>query len=73
MVVVFGPGMEQVFNKTPIQGGTVERASPFLNRHYRASQPSLLLRAPGAKLSSLFHKVLGFTQFSPHCRPQEGD
>jgi hypothetical protein len=24
MVVVFGPGMEQVFNKTPFQGGTVE-------------------------------------------------
>jgi hypothetical protein len=24
MVAVFGPGMEQVFNKTPIQGGTVE-------------------------------------------------
>jgi hypothetical protein len=24
MVAVFGPGMEQAFNKTPIQGGTVE-------------------------------------------------
>jgi hypothetical protein len=24
MVAVFGPGMEQVFSKTPIQGGTVE-------------------------------------------------
>jgi hypothetical protein len=24
MVVVFGPGMEQVFNRAPLQGGTVE-------------------------------------------------
>jgi hypothetical protein len=24
MVAVFGPGMEQVFNKTPLQEGTVE-------------------------------------------------
>jgi hypothetical protein len=61
MVAVFGPGMEQVFNKAPLQGGTVEMGES-------SSQPPL-----GAKPSSLLHKVLEVSQFSPHCRPQEGN
>jgi hypothetical protein len=73
MVAVFGPGMEQMLNKTPIHGGTMGIGESSSNRHCSTSQPSLLLRAPGAKLSSLLRKVLGVSQFSPHYRPQEDD
>jgi hypothetical protein len=69
MVAVFGPGMEQMLNKTPIHGGTMGIGESSSNRHCSTSQPSLLLRAPGAKLSSLLRKVLGVSQFSPHYRP----
>jgi hypothetical protein len=70
MVAVFGPGMEQVFNKTPFQGGTMEMGESSSQRHCRAS---LFRRALGAKPSSLLHKVPEVSQFSPHYRPQEGD
>jgi hypothetical protein len=45
MVAVFGPGMEQVFNKTPIQGGTVEVGES-------SSQPPLQSQPPPQSVGS---------------------
>jgi hypothetical protein len=59
--------------KYPFKEAPSRWVSPVLNLHCRASQPSLLRRALGAKPSSLLHKVLEVSKFSPHCRPQEGD
>jgi hypothetical protein len=71
MVAVFGPGMEQAFNKAPSKGALWSWASQALNHHYGASQISLLLRAREIKLSSLLRRALGVSQFSPHFRPRE--
>jgi hypothetical protein len=73
MVAVFGPGMEQVFNRAPLQGAPWRLESPVLSRHCEASQPSLLRRVLEAKPSSLLHKVLEVSQFNPLCRSQEGN
>jgi hypothetical protein len=69
MVAVFGPGMEQAFSKTPFQGGTVELGESSSQPPLQSQPTQLLLRALGVKLSSLLRKVLGVSQFSPHCRP----
>jgi hypothetical protein len=54
----------------PSKGALWSWANQTLNRHYGASQCSLLLRALEVKLSSLLRRVLGDSQFSLHCRPQ---
>jgi hypothetical protein len=73
MVAVFGPGMEQVFNRAPLQGGTVEMGSPVLSHRCEASQSSLPRRVLEAKPSSLLRKELEVNHFNPLCRPQEGN
>jgi hypothetical protein len=45
MVVVFGPSMEQVFNKTPFHGGTVEMGES-------SSQPPLQSQPPPQSVGS---------------------
>jgi hypothetical protein len=72
MVGIFGPGMEQVFNRVSPQGYSMERESPALpnkghSHRCRASQSSLLHRALGAGPSSLLHKALEISQFNLLC------
>jgi hypothetical protein len=62
-----------------VQSNTLSRGapwrwvSPVLSRHCGPSQPSLLRRVLEAKPSSLLHKALEVSQFSPHYRSQEGN
>jgi hypothetical protein len=72
MVAIFGPGMEQEFNKAPVQGGTVELGES-------SSQPPLwsqpIQPPPQSAGSQAFQpppQDAGVNQFSPHYRPQEG-
>jgi hypothetical protein len=59
MVAVFGPGMEQVFNKTPIQGGTVEMGES-------SSQPPLQSQ-PASPASSSERWEPSFSASSTRC------
>jgi hypothetical protein len=72
MVGVFGPGIEQVFNRAPPQDTAWRLESPVLSHHCEASQSSLLRRVLGARPSSLLHKAPEVKQFNLLCGPQEG-
>jgi hypothetical protein len=73
MVAVFGQAWSRCSVRHPFKVAPWRWVSPVLNHHCRASQPSLLRRALGAKLSSLPHKALEVSQFNSRCRPQEDD
>jgi hypothetical protein len=63
MVAVFGPGMEQVFSRAPLQAAW-RLESPVLSRNCEASQSSLLRRALEAKPSSLLPEALEVIRLS---------
>jgi hypothetical protein len=61
MVAIFGPGMEQVFNRAPLQGGTVEIGES-------SSQPPLRSQPVQPPPQGA-----GGQPVRPPCRPQEGN
>jgi hypothetical protein len=71
MVAVFGPGMEQVFNRTPLQGGTVEIGESSSQPPLRSQPAQPPPQSVGSQAASLLHKALEVDQFNPLCRPQE--
>jgi hypothetical protein len=71
MVAVFGPGMEQVFSKAPVQGGTVELGESSSQPPLRSQPIQSPPQSAGSQAFQPPPQGAGVSQFSPHCRPQE--
>jgi hypothetical protein len=71
MVAVFGPGMEQVFNRTPLQGGTVEIGESSSQPPLQSQPAQPPPQSVGSQAVQPPPQGAGGRPVQPLCRPQE--